>query len=60
MIASSLSRPARGLVFALLALLTFAGFAKVGQRIIVICGVPLGTPGAINILRVAIVGRQSD
>jgi pyruvate kinase len=36
------------------------GFAKAGQRIIVICGVPLGTPGATNLLRIAIVGRMSD
>ncbi|MFT3811683.1 MAG: pyruvate kinase [Micropepsaceae bacterium] len=36
------------------------GYAKSGQRIIVICGVPLGTPGATNMLRVAIVGRMSD
>jgi pyruvate kinase len=36
------------------------GFAKTGQRVIVICGVPLGTPGATNMLRVAIVGRMSD
>ncbi len=34
------------------------GYAKAGQRIIVICGVPLGTPGATNMLRVAMVGRQ--
>jgi len=34
------------------------GYAKSGQRIIVICGVPLGTPGATNMLRVAIVGRM--
>ncbi len=36
------------------------GYAKAGQRIIVICGVPLGTPGATNMLRVAIVGRMTD
>lgn len=34
------------------------GYAKAGQRIIVICGVPLGTPGATNMLRVAMVGRM--
>jgi pyruvate kinase len=34
------------------------GYAKSGQRIIVICGVPLGTPGATNMLRVAMVGRM--
>ncbi|MCP5371408.1 MAG: pyruvate kinase [Hyphomicrobiales bacterium] len=29
------------------------GFAKVGQRMVLIAGVPLGTPGATNILRIA-------
>ncbi|MHA1165723.1 MAG: pyruvate kinase [Alphaproteobacteria bacterium] len=32
------------------------GFAKPGQRIIISAGVPLGTPGATNMLRVAFVG----
>ncbi|MCC6917675.1 MAG: pyruvate kinase [Alphaproteobacteria bacterium] len=36
------------------------GYAKIGQRVIVICGVPLGTPGATNMLRVAIVGRSVE
>lgn len=36
------------------------GFARSGQRIIVVCGVPLGTPGATNLLRVALVGRSYD
>ena len=36
------------------------GYAKAGQRIIVICGVPLGTPGATNMLRVAMVGRMTE
>ncbi|TCT06809.1 pyruvate kinase [Aquabacter spiritensis] len=30
-------------------------FAKAGQRIIVVAGVPFGTPGATNLLRIAIV-----
>ena len=34
------------------------GFAKPGQRIIVSAGVPLGTPGATNLLRVAFVGEN--
>ncbi|MBX3497666.1 MAG: pyruvate kinase [Parvibaculum sp.] len=34
------------------------GFAQPGQRIVVTAGVPLGTPGATNMLRVAFVGRQ--
>uniref|UniRef100_UPI001954352E pyruvate kinase alpha/beta domain-containing protein n=1 Tax=Stenotrophomonas maltophilia TaxID=40324 RepID=UPI001954352E len=36
------------------------GFAKPGQRIIVVAGVPLGTPGATNMLRIAFVGSDSD
>src|SRR5262249_45414011 len=35
------------------------GFAKAGQRVIVVAGVPLGTPGATNMLRVAFVGTES-
>ncbi|MBY0362934.1 MAG: pyruvate kinase [Phreatobacter sp.] len=34
------------------------GFAKPGQRIIVVAGVPLGTPGATNMLRIAFVGSE--
>ena len=34
------------------------GFAASGQRIVVTAGVPLGTPGATNLLRVAFVGRK--
>lgn len=34
------------------------GFAKPGQRIIISAGVPLGTPGATNMLRVAFVGEK--
>jgi pyruvate kinase len=32
------------------------GFAKRGERIIITAGVPLGTPGATNMLRIATVG----
>jgi pyruvate kinase len=32
------------------------GFAKSGQRVIVVAGVPLGTPGATNMVRIAYVG----
>ena len=32
------------------------GFAKPGQRVIVVAGVPLGSPGATNMLRIAYVG----
>jgi len=35
------------------------GFAKAGQRVIVVAGVPLGTPGATNMLRIAFVGDTS-
>ncbi|MGA7674840.1 MAG: pyruvate kinase [Rhizomicrobium sp.] len=35
------------------------GFAKIGERIVVTAGVPLRTPGATNMLRVAFVGPQS-
>ena len=35
------------------------GFAKAGERIIVVAGVPLGTPGATNMMRIAFVGGQS-
>ena len=33
------------------------GFAKAGERVIVVAGVPLGTPGATNMLRIAYVGQ---
>ena len=35
------------------------GFAKSGQRVIVVAGVPLGTPGATNMLRIAYVGAET-
>ncbi len=35
------------------------GFAKSGQRVIVVAGVPLGTPGATNMLRIAYVGADN-
>jgi pyruvate kinase len=34
------------------------GFAKHGDRIVITAGVPLGTPGATNLLRVAFVGSK--
>ncbi len=34
--------------------------AAAGQRIIITAGVPFGTPGATNLLRVAFVGRDED
>jgi pyruvate kinase len=36
------------------------GFAKAGERVIVVAGVPLGTPGATNMLRIAFVGSDAD
>jgi pyruvate kinase len=36
------------------------GVAEPGQRIIVTAGVPLGTPGATNLLRIAYVGPTID
>lgn len=35
------------------------GFAQPGQRVIVVAGVPLGTPGATNMLRIAFVGSDA-
>ena len=42
--------------------LAFAeGFARTGDRVVITAGLPLGTPGATNLLRVAFVGaRQSS
>jgi pyruvate kinase len=34
------------------------GFAKAGQRVVVVAGLPLGTPGATNMIRVAFVGQE--
>jgi len=34
------------------------GFAKAGRRVIIVAGVPLGTPGATNMLRIAFVGAN--
>ena len=36
------------------------GFARAGQRVIVVAGVPLGTPGATNMLRIAFVGAEAN
>jgi pyruvate kinase len=36
------------------------GFAQAGQRIIITGGVPLGTPGATNMLRIAYVGKDGE
>ena len=34
------------------------GFAREGQRIVVTAGVPFGTPGSTNVLRIAFVGAE--
>lgn len=34
------------------------GFVQVGERIVVVAGVPFGTPGSTNILRIADVGAK--
>jgi pyruvate kinase len=36
------------------------GFAKPGQRVIVMAGVPFGTPGSTNMLRIAFVGSDGQ
>jgi pyruvate kinase len=35
------------------------GFVRTGQRIIIVAGVPLGTPGATNMVRIAFVGSEA-
>ena len=35
------------------------GFAKAGRRVIIVAGVPLGTPGATKMLRIAFVGSDA-
>jgi pyruvate kinase len=35
------------------------GFARVGQRIVIVAGLPLGTPGATNMVRIAFVGPDA-
>ena len=34
-------------------------FAKAGERVIIVAGLPLGTPGATNMLRIAYVGSEA-
>ncbi len=36
------------------------GFAQPGQRVIITAGIPLGTPGATNMLRIAFVGDNGN
>ena len=36
------------------------GFAKAGQRVIIVAGVPLGTPGTTNMVRIAYVGPEGE
>ncbi len=34
------------------------GFATLGDRVIVVAGVPFGTPGATNLVRIAFIGQE--
>jgi pyruvate kinase len=34
------------------------GFSQVGDRIIIVAGVPFGTPGATNMVRIAYVSQE--
>ena len=34
------------------------GFARVGERVIIVAGVPFGTPGATNMVRIAYVAQE--
>src|SRR6201991_2875916 len=36
------------------------GFAKAGQRVIIVAGVPLGIPGTTNMVRIASVGSDEE
>ena len=36
------------------------GFAKAGRRVIIVAGLPLGTPGATNMIRIAFVGQDAE
>ncbi len=36
------------------------GFVKSGRRVLIVAGLPLGTPGATNMVRIAFVGAQPD
>ena len=36
------------------------GFAGVGERVLVVAGVPFGTPGTTNMVRIATIGSDSD
>jgi pyruvate kinase len=35
------------------------GFVKAGRRVIIVAGLPLGTPGATNMIRIAFVGQEA-
>jgi len=36
------------------------GFCKAGERVIVVAGVPFGTPGTTNMVRIATIGSDAD
>ncbi|WP_263486748.1 pyruvate kinase alpha/beta domain-containing protein [Mesorhizobium sp. ESP6-5] len=35
------------------------GFASAGERVLVVAGIPFGTPGATNMVRIAVVGEPA-
>lgn len=35
------------------------GFASAGERVLVVAGIPFGTPGATNMVRIAVVGESA-
>jgi len=37
-----------------------AGFARTGDRVVIVAGVPFGTPGATNMMRIAYLGADSE
>src|SRR6185437_12934799 len=36
------------------------GIAHIGERVVITCGVPFGTPGNTNVLRIARIQEQAD
>ena len=35
------------------------GLSQPGDRIVIVAGVPFGTPGATNVMRIAFTGKES-
>ncbi|HJN22093.1 MAG TPA: hypothetical protein QF853_07555, partial [Alphaproteobacteria bacterium] len=38
----------------------FRGYAEEGSKLVIIAGVPFGTPGATNLLHIAFIPRFTD